>query len=76
MPAAPTIRPTTLAEAPWDTRYSGKNGIATYHLPEKPLLPQRNVFADSLLSIGAALVVGVGAIVAFRERGGKGDGDA
>jgi formate dehydrogenase iron-sulfur subunit len=50
---------------------------ATYHLPEKPLLPQRNVFVDSLLSVGSALLVGVGAIVAFRDRGGKesGDGD-
>ncbi|HZV95739.1 MAG TPA: 4Fe-4S dicluster domain-containing protein [Candidatus Nitrosocosmicus sp.] len=50
---------------------------STYHLPEKPLLPQRNVFVDSLLSVGSALLVGVGAIVAFRDRGGKegGDGD-
>jgi len=40
-------------------------------------LPQRNVLVDSLLSVGSALLVGVGAIVAFRDRGGKegGDGD-
>ena len=45
---------------------------STYDLPEKPLLPQRNVLVDSLLSVGSALLVGVGAVVAFRERGGKG----
>ncbi len=43
----------------------------TYDLPEKPLLPQRNVLVDSLLSVGSALLVGVGAVLAFRERGGK-----
>ena len=42
-----------------------------YGLPEKPRLPQNNVFVDSLLSIGSALLVGIGAMVAFRERGGK-----
>lgn len=45
---------------------------ATYGLPAKPKLPQANVFVDSLLSIGSAILVGVGALVAFRERGGKG----
>ena len=49
---------------------------STYNLPEKPLLPQRNVLADSLLSVGSALLVGVGAVMAFRERGGKGGGHA
>jgi formate dehydrogenase iron-sulfur subunit len=49
---------------------------STYNLPEKPLLPQRNVLVDSVLSMGAALLVGVTAVVAFRERGGKGAGDA
>jgi len=51
---------------------------STYALPEKPLLPQRNVLVDSLLSVGSALLVGVGAVLAFRERGGsaKGGGDA
>jgi len=46
---------------------------ALYGLPEKPKLPQRNVLVDSLLSIGSALVVGLGALVAFRGRGGRGD---
>jgi len=46
---------------------------ALYGLPEKPKLPQRNVLIDSLLSIGSALVVGLGALVAFRGRGGRGD---
>jgi hypothetical protein len=32
---------------------------------------------DSLLSIGSAILVGVGAVIAFRDRGGdKGGGDA
>jgi formate dehydrogenase iron-sulfur subunit len=41
---------------------------AVYNLPADPKLPQRNVFVDSLLSIGSALVVGLGALLAFRER--------
>src|SRR5439155_966726 len=49
----------------------GKPSI--YGLPAKPKLPQRNVIADSLLAIGSALMVGLGALVAFRDRGGKGD---
>src|SRR5260370_201172 len=47
---------------------------SVYGLPEKPKLPQRNVIADSLLSIGSALVVGLGALLAFRGRGAK-EGD-
>src|SRR5207245_4690661 len=47
---------------------------ALYGLPEKPKLPQRNVLVDSLLSIGSALVVGLGALVAFRGGGGGGAG--
>jgi hypothetical protein len=31
---------------------------------------------DSVLAVGSALLVGVGAVVAFRERGGKGDDHA
>jgi formate dehydrogenase iron-sulfur subunit len=42
---------------------------STYGLPERPRAPQRNVFVDSLLSIGSALAVGLGAVVAFRGRG-------
>jgi len=46
-----------------------------YGLPEKPKLPQKNVVVDSLLSIGAAIAVGIGAVVSFRERGSKGRED-
>jgi formate dehydrogenase iron-sulfur subunit len=46
---------------------------ATYGLPESPKLPQRNIFADSLLSIGSAVLVGLGALVAFRGRGAGGE---
>ena len=48
---------------------------STYNLPEKPLLPQRNVLVDSLLSVGSALLVGVGALLAFRSAARE-DGDA
>ena len=45
----------------------------TYNLPPDPKLPQRNVVVDSLLSIGSAIAIGLGAIFAFRSRG-QGDG--
>jgi formate dehydrogenase iron-sulfur subunit len=45
---------------------------ATYGLPTQPKLPQRNVFVDSVLSIGSAILIGLGAVMAFRDRGGKG----
>src|SRR6266536_5448304 len=48
----------------------------TYNLPDNPKVPQRNVVVDSLLSIGSALIVGLGAVLAFRGRGGDGGGDA
>jgi formate dehydrogenase iron-sulfur subunit len=48
---------------------------SVYNLPDNPKLPQRNVVADSLLSIGSALVVGLGVLLSFRQRG-KGDPDA
>ena len=44
---------------------------STYGLPEEPKLPQRNVFIDSIFSIGAAVAVGLGAVFAFRGRGDK-----
>ncbi len=45
-----------------------------YGLPDNPRAPQKNIFVDSLLSIGSALLVGIGALVAFRQRGpGKED---
>ena len=40
-----------------------------YGLPEEPKLPQTNVLPDSVASIGAAVAVGVAALVAFRDRG-------
>jgi formate dehydrogenase iron-sulfur subunit len=46
---------------------------STYNLPENPKVPQRNVVVDSLLSIGSAVLVGLGALLAFRDRG-RGDG--
>jgi formate dehydrogenase iron-sulfur subunit len=50
---------------------------STYNLPEQPRLPQRHVVLDSLLSIGSAVMVGLGALLAFRDRGrGDGGGDA
>ncbi|MEK7701315.1 MAG: 4Fe-4S dicluster domain-containing protein [candidate division NC10 bacterium] len=47
----------------------------TYALPDNPRLPQRNIVVDSLLSIGSAVLVGLGALLAFRDRG-QGGGDA
>ena len=44
---------------------------SVYGLPESPKLPQKNIVMDSLLSVGSALLVGIGALVAFRGRGGK-----
>ena len=50
---------------------------STYNLPENPKVPQRNVVVDSLLSIGSAVLVGLGALLAFRDRGrGNGGGHA
>jgi formate dehydrogenase iron-sulfur subunit len=49
---------------------------ATYNLPESPKAPQRHVVVDSLLSVGTSILVGLGALIAFRERGGhRGDDD-
>ncbi len=45
---------------------------SVYGLPEEPRLPHRKVLPDSVWSIASAAVVGVGAIVAFRERGSSG----
>ena len=44
----------------------------TYNLPVNPKLPARKVVVDSLLSIGSAVVVGLGALLAFRARGNGG----
>jgi formate dehydrogenase iron-sulfur subunit len=48
---------------------------STYNLPVNPKLPGRNVVVDSMLSIGSAVLVGLGALLAFRSRG-NGHGDA
>jgi formate dehydrogenase iron-sulfur subunit len=45
-----------------------------YGLPAEPQLPQKPIWTDAGLSLGTALLAGVGAIVAFRERGGGGRG--
>lgn len=39
-----------------------------YNLPARPTLPQRRVLPGLLTSLGAALVLGVGAVLALRER--------
>ncbi len=47
---------------------------SVYGLPEEPKLPQKNIPKDSAWSVGAAVAAGLGAVVAFRERGGGGEG--
>jgi formate dehydrogenase iron-sulfur subunit len=47
----------------------------TYGLPVEPQLPQKPIWKDAGLSIGTAVLAGVGAIVAFRERGGGEGGE-
>ena len=60
-----------------ETELSGLHAIyvlqdrpETYGLPEKPHFATASVFSSSLMSILASVVMGVGALVAFRERGG------
>jgi formate dehydrogenase iron-sulfur subunit len=43
----------------------------TYGLPRHPLLPSRAVRPASLLSIGSAILMALGALIAFRRRGEK-----
>jgi formate dehydrogenase iron-sulfur subunit len=40
-----------------------------YEQPRNPQLPQRNLWPSSLLSIGTSIILGLSAIVAFRNRG-------
>lgn len=47
-----------------------------YGQPRSPQLPQRNLVAGSLWSIGAALLVGLSALAAFRGRGLRGSAAA
>jgi formate dehydrogenase iron-sulfur subunit len=43
----------------------------TYGLPRHPKLPSRSLRLSSLFSIGSALVMGLGALIALRRRGEK-----
>ncbi len=45
----------------------------TYGLPRNPQLPSRSVRASSLVSIGSAILMGLGALVSFRRRGEEPD---
>lgn len=45
----------------------------TYGLPRNPRLPSRAVRPASLLSIGSAILMALGALIAFRKRGEKED---
>jgi formate dehydrogenase iron-sulfur subunit len=42
-----------------------------YGQPTNPQLPQRNVMSGSVLSIGASVLLGLSALMAFRNRGQK-----
>lgn len=46
---------------------------ATYGLPDKPRYAVAGVFSGSLASVLTAVVTGVAALVAFRQRGGQGE---
>src|SRR6266851_9318621 len=45
----------------------------TYGLPRNPQLPSRSVRASSLVSIGSAILMGLGDLVSFRRRGEETD---
>jgi formate dehydrogenase iron-sulfur subunit len=40
-----------------------------YGLPANPVLPQHNLVVGSIVSVATAVVLGISAIVAFRQRG-------
>ncbi len=42
-----------------------------YGQPRNPQLPQKNLISGSLFSIGTAILLGLSALVAFRNRGLK-----
>jgi len=42
-----------------------------YGQPRAPQLPQKNLISDTLVSIGTAIVLGLSALIAFRERGSR-----
>lgn len=39
-----------------------------YQQPANPQVPERNLFTDSLLSVGTAVILGLSALIAFRRR--------
>ncbi len=39
-----------------------------YGLPSDPQLPEKNLFSESVISIATAVILGISAIIAFRER--------
>lgn len=58
-----------------DTMLGGLNAFflieeepEVYGLPREPKLPQRNVFKDAAWSLVSSALVGLGAIIAFRQR--------
>ncbi len=42
-----------------------------YGQPRAPQLPERNLMRNTLTSVASAIMLGVGALLAFRRRGGK-----
>lgn len=44
---------------------------SVYGLPEHPVVPQQRLAVSSLVTVGGALLLGVAALVSFRERGHK-----
>ena len=42
---------------------------SVYGLPERPELPQRNVNLDSALAVASSVVIGLAALVSFRDQG-------
>ena len=44
-----------------------------YKQPRNPQLPQKNLIPGSLWSVGAAIALGVSALIAFRTRGARND---
>jgi hypothetical protein len=46
-----------------------------YGLPEKPVVPQRRLPLSSVATAAAAAAVGVAALVSFRERGARKEGE-
>ena len=45
---------------------------AVYGQPEKPVVPQRRLQLNSVVTVVGAALMGLAALVSFRERGAKG----